>query len=70
MKTYFVSPDGNNNNPGSIAQPFQTIQKCADVAQPGDSCLIRKGVYRELVQPKNSGLPNALLFKLITAKKW
>ncbi len=59
MKIYFVSPDGNNNNPGSIEQPFQTIQKCADVAKPGDTCLIRKGVYRELVQPKNSGLPNA-----------
>jgi hypothetical protein len=59
MKIYFISPDGNNNNPGSIAQPFQTIQKCADVAKPGDTCFIRKGVYRELVQPKNSGLPNA-----------
>jgi hypothetical protein len=59
MTTYFISPDGNNNNPGSIEQPFQTIQKCANVAQPGDTCLIREGVYRELVQPQNSGLPNA-----------
>ncbi|WP_206756761.1 right-handed parallel beta-helix repeat-containing protein [Planktothricoides raciborskii] len=70
MKTYFVSPDGNNNNPGSIAQPFQTIQKCADVAKPGDTCFIRKGIYRELVQPKNSGLPNApIIFQAYNGEK-
>lgn len=59
MKKYFVSPNGNNSNPGSIEQPFQTIQKCAEVAQPGDSCLIRAGIYRESVRPVNSGLANA-----------
>jgi len=59
MKTWFVSPTGNNNNQGSIEQPFRTIYKCASVAQPGDTCSIREGVYYEWVQPKNSGRPDA-----------
>ncbi|MCL2931601.1 MAG: DUF1565 domain-containing protein [Trichodesmium sp. MAG_R03] len=59
MTTWFVSPTGNNNNPGSIEQPFKTINKCANMAEPGDTCLIREGVYSEWVQPKNSGNENA-----------
>ncbi len=59
MTTWFVSPTGNDKNKGSIEQPFKTIYKCANVAQPGDTCSIREGVYSEWVQPKNSGRPDA-----------
>ena len=59
MTTWFVSPTGKDNNPGSMEQPFKTINKCANMAEPGDTCLIREGVYNEWVQPKNSGNESA-----------
>jgi hypothetical protein len=43
--TYYVSPSGNDNNPGTSDAPFQTIQKAADVVNPGDLVIIRDGVY-------------------------
>lgn len=59
MTKWFVSPTGKDNNPGSMEQPFKTINKCANMAEPGDTCLIREGVYNEWVQPKKSGNENA-----------
>ncbi|WP_256252923.1 carbohydrate binding domain-containing protein [Paenibacillus sp. UNC496MF] len=35
--------------------PFLTIQKCASIAAPGDTCAVREGVYRETVKPAASG---------------
>jgi hypothetical protein len=43
--TYYVSGSGSNANPGSSAAPFATIQKAADVAQPGDTIVVRAGMY-------------------------
>src|SRR5439155_24857655 len=55
--TYYVAQSGgNNSNPGSQSAPFQTIQKCANVAGAGDTCLVRAGTYRETVRPANSGV--------------
>ncbi|MEN9521565.1 MAG: hypothetical protein RLZZ381_4153 [Cyanobacteriota bacterium] len=56
QKGYFVSPQGSDDHPGTIDQPFQTIQKCANTIQPGFTCWIRQGIYRETVRPKNSGI--------------
>src|SRR5262245_58729615 len=54
--TYYVAQSGGNDtNPGSQASPFQTLQKCANTAAAGDTCLIRSGTYRETVTPTNSG---------------
>lgn len=54
--TYYVNgTQGSDANPGTEAQPFATIQKAADVMQPGDNCLIRKGTYRENVRITQSG---------------
>jgi len=52
---YFVSPQGNDQNPGTKEEPFRHIQRCADIAQPGDICFVREGIYRETVRPKSSG---------------
>jgi len=54
-QTYHVDPSGSDANPGTSGQPFQHIQKCADVMVAGDTCLIGSGRYRETVRPKNSG---------------
>ncbi len=61
---YYVAPDGNDANPGTLAAPFRTIQKCASVATAGDTCFIRAGVYRETVRPTRSGTAGApIIFK-------
>ncbi len=52
---YFVSPNGSDDNPGTIDRPFKTVQKCADLIQPGETCWLRKGTYRETIQPRVSG---------------
>jgi hypothetical protein len=53
--TYWVAPSGADTNPGTAAAPFATIQRCAVVMQPGDTCTINSGVYRETVRPARSG---------------
>lgn len=55
-RVLYVSPDGSNRDAGtSQGQAFRTIQHCADVAQPGDTCLVLDGTYRETVRPARSG---------------
>src|SRR5436309_1791959 len=49
--TYYVSAGGHNDSPSdnnsgtTLAQPFATGQKYANVAQPGDTCFVRGGTY-------------------------
>jgi hypothetical protein len=52
---YYVAPTGNDDNPGSVAYPWRTIQKAADTLTAGDTVYIRAGVYQEQVVPQNSG---------------
>ncbi|REE99892.1 right-handed parallel beta-helix repeat-containing protein [Thermomonospora umbrina] len=57
---YYVSPTGNDGNPGtSVTGPFRTIQRCGVVMQAGDTCNIRAGVYRETIRPARSGTEDA-----------
>ncbi|HEY8750071.1 MAG TPA: hypothetical protein VIM11_18955, partial [Tepidisphaeraceae bacterium] len=56
---FVVAPNGSNANPGTLAQPFATIQHAADVAQAGDTVYIRGGTYRETVTPAHSGTASA-----------
>ena len=42
---YYVATNGNDANPGTLAQPFATWQKAIDLAQPGDTIYLRGGVY-------------------------
>jgi len=53
--TFYVSPLGDDSNPGTIDQPWKTVQHAADVLVAGDTVLIRDGVYNEHVEPVNSG---------------
>lgn len=56
--TYYVSSEDANasdTNPGSESLPFKTINAAARILQPGDRVLIKKGVYREKVQPLTGG---------------
>ena len=44
--TYFLATNGSDANPGMIAKPFATIQHAQKHVQPGDTVLIRGGVYK------------------------
>jgi len=43
--TYFVDDSGNDDAPGSEAQPWATLQRAADAVQPGDTVFVRSGFY-------------------------
>lgn len=45
--TYYVSPSGNDSNSGSISAPFKTIQKAANIVNPGDTVIVRDGTYTD-----------------------
>jgi hypothetical protein len=53
--TYYVSKSGNNTNPGTLSQPWATIQKAASTLVAGDTVYVRGGIYYEQVTPANSG---------------
>ncbi|RLC01412.1 MAG: hypothetical protein DRI57_31140 [Deltaproteobacteria bacterium] len=50
-----VAVNGSDDNPGTLAQPWKTIQKAADTAGPGTTVYVRGGVYNEQVTINVSG---------------
>ena len=57
-KTYYVdnaSHHADDNGPGNKARPFRTINKAAQVLQPGERVVIAAGTYRECVRPARGG---------------
>lgn len=56
---YYVAPDGDDSNPGSMSQPFASLQKGHDVAEAGDTVWIRGGTY-QVVTPRTAGAGIAL----------
>jgi len=50
-----VATDGVDSNPGTNASPLLTIQRAADLAQPGDVITVHAGIYRERVNPPRGG---------------
>jgi alpha-N-arabinofuranosidase len=52
---YNVAKTGSDTNEGSVNKPLLTIQRAADLAQPGDVIIVHEGVYRERVNPPRGG---------------
>jgi alpha-L-arabinofuranosidase len=50
-----VATNGNDANRGTKSAPFRTIQHAAELAQPGDTIIVRAGTYREWVNPPRGG---------------
>ncbi len=57
----WVATTGDDGAVGTQIAPLRTINACAQLAEAGDSCIIRAGVYRETVRPLRSGTPTALI---------
>ncbi|MEI8375873.1 MAG: DUF1565 domain-containing protein [Planctomycetota bacterium] len=52
---YHVGVTGDDSNPGKNSKPLRTIQRAADLAQPGDVITVHAGVYRERINPPRGG---------------
>ncbi|GEM_PF-4579714 len=47
LRTFYVSPQGNDNNPGNESAPWKTMKKAADTLQAGDMAIFENGTYLE-----------------------
>jgi hypothetical protein len=60
LSAYYVAPGGADTGPGTLAQPFATIQHALDQAtEPGDIVYVRGGTYNQQVQFNYSGAAGA-----------
>ncbi|WP_405153480.1 DUF5123 domain-containing protein [Paenibacillus sp. FSL K6-0108] len=55
QKMYYISPQGNDLNKGTIQSPWKTLQYAADHATPGSTVYLREGVYHQKVRITRSG---------------
>lgn len=55
--TYYVATTGNDANPGTQAQPFQTIGKGLRVLTAGDTLYLRDGTYTEEIDSNKQRIP-------------
>jgi len=56
---YYVATTGSDSNPGTITEPFATLQHAASIARPGDTVFARGGVYNALLTLTASGTATA-----------
>ena len=52
---FYVSPRGNDAQPGTERQPWQTLQHAVTTAQAGDIIFLKSGSYQEEVHLTKSG---------------
>jgi hypothetical protein len=57
--TYYVSPSGSDSSPGTLAQPFATVQHGVNQLLAGDTLILRAGNYHENVTVARSGTASA-----------
>ncbi len=59
-RVYVVAQNGNDTNPGTIAQPFATIARALRELKAGDVLQLRQGTYREMLRANGvEGTPGA-----------
>lgn len=52
---FYVSKSGDDSNPGTEEEPWETIQKAANTLTAGQTVYIKEGTYNERVVLKHSG---------------
>ena len=57
--TYVAAPSGSDSNPGTLAAPFQTVQKLISTLQAGQTGCLRAGTYDEDVTFRTGGTETA-----------
>jgi hypothetical protein len=54
-EAFYVAPNGSDANPGTMQQPFRTVQHAAAEAKPGDTINIEGGAYCQRLTITASG---------------
>ena len=54
---FHVSSTGSDEGDGTEAAPFRTISRGVEELQPGDTCTVHAGIFRESVTLPRSGEP-------------
>ncbi len=60
-------PDASDQNPGTALRPFSSIHAASQLAQPGDTILVHRGVYRERIAPPRGGKEGQAIVYLAAA---
>ncbi len=60
-KEVYVATNGSDINDGSVNNPFATFNKAISVMEAGDVCIVREGIYEQLLSVNKSGTPSAFL---------
>src|SRR6185437_14111837 len=56
LRNFYVAPNGRENNPGSEAQPWLTIQRADTSARRGGDCInVASGTYKANVLVQHGG---------------
>lgn len=55
----YVSLSGSDSDLGTSAKPWRTIQKALDTLRPGETAVVRSGVYRESLVMRRAGTVSA-----------
>jgi len=68
---FHVAASGNDSSPGTQGAPLRTIQRGAELAQPGDVITVHEGVYRERINPPRGGESDAkrIVYQVAPGKK-
>ena len=67
-RVIYVAKNGNDNNAGTTTAPYLTINRAAQLAQPGDTVVVRAGLYRETVKPARGGTDETHRITYTTAR--
>src|SRR5215213_1361741 len=61
VNIYYVSPTGNDTNPGTATAPFKTFAKANSVLTAGSTLNIYAGTYTEQLKISKSGTSSAII---------
>ena len=61
--SYYVATDGVNSNPGTLSQPFATLENAARTATSGDIVYVRGGTYYRTSTLALSSAQNGVTFR-------
>lgn len=68
-RTLYVSPKGDDANPGTAARPFRSLARAARAVQPGTTVLVAPGQYSGGVRTLVSGSARQRI-AFISTRKW
>lgn len=65
--TYYISPSGNDSDPGTISQPFLTLAHAESVVVAGDTVQIANGTYAGFTTGVSGGSSSRITYQAATA---